>query len=232
MQTFLEGIAKKAKARPEHRFGNLYEELNEEFLKECWRDIKKNAAYGVDEISARDYEESLEENIKQLVDRLKKKQYRAKLARRKYIPKGEGKFRPLGIPMFRSHYTSCNRLWNLSCRWTGMPSPPSIPQNRSLVRTFFPTLLYWLAQLGDDFRPQLDPAWAVRSGANAIQAAGLAPVSDGRDVDVQQLSHGTGRVTAITALTSGTLPRRLGATGGNIIGAADPFNDPRLKARD
>ena len=98
MPTFLEGIAKKAKERPEHRFGNLYEELNEEFLQACWRDIKKNAAYGVDEISACDYEEKLEENIKQLVDRLKKKQYHAKLVRRKYIPKGDGKERALGIP--------------------------------------------------------------------------------------------------------------------------------------
>jgi group II intron reverse transcriptase/maturase len=61
-------------------------------------DIKKDAAYGVDRVSAREYEENLDENIKQLVERLKRKSYRAKLVRRQYIPKGEGKFRPLGIP--------------------------------------------------------------------------------------------------------------------------------------
>jgi len=31
-----------------HRFGNLYEMLNEEFLLECWRNINKDAAYGVE----------------------------------------------------------------------------------------------------------------------------------------------------------------------------------------
>jgi RNA-directed DNA polymerase len=98
MQTSLEGIAKKAKERPEYRFRNLYTMLNEEFLKECWGDIRKDAAYGVDRVSAEEYEENLDENIGNLVNRLKQKRYRAKLVRRKYIPKGDGRMRPLGIP--------------------------------------------------------------------------------------------------------------------------------------
>jgi len=99
MSTFLQGIAKKAQEQPKHRFGNLYELLNEAYLKECWRDIRKDAASGVDGVSAREYERDLDENIYDLVERLKRKQYRAKLVRRKYIPKGEGKERPLGIPV-------------------------------------------------------------------------------------------------------------------------------------
>jgi len=99
MPTFLQGIAKKAQTQPKHRFGNLYELLNEEFLHECWRDIRKDAAYGVDEVSARDYEEHLDENIHHLVERLKRKQYHAKLVRRRYIPKGAGELRPIGIPV-------------------------------------------------------------------------------------------------------------------------------------
>jgi RNA-directed DNA polymerase len=98
MTTFLQGIAKKAQEQPKHRFGNLYELLNEPFLKECWRDIRKEAASGVDRMSAQDYERNLDENIHHLVERLKRKQYRAKLVRRQYIPKGDGKLRPLGIP--------------------------------------------------------------------------------------------------------------------------------------
>jgi RNA-directed DNA polymerase len=98
MQTSLEGIAKKAKERPDYRFRNLYMMLNEEFLKECWRDIRKDAAYGIDRVSAEEYEENLDENIENLVNRLKQKRYRAKLVRRKYIPKGDGRMRPLGIP--------------------------------------------------------------------------------------------------------------------------------------
>jgi RNA-directed DNA polymerase len=98
MQTSLQGIAKKAREQKKHRFQDLYRLLNEEFVLDCWRYIRKDAAYGVDRVSAEEYEQNLEENIKQLVERLKRKSYRAKLVRRQYIPKGEGKFRPLGIP--------------------------------------------------------------------------------------------------------------------------------------
>jgi retron-type reverse transcriptase len=98
MPTSLQGIAKKAKEQKEHRFQDLYRLLNEEFLFESWRYIHKDAAYGVDEISAEEYGQNLEENIRDLVGRLKRGSYRAKLVRRKYIPKGEGKMRPLGIP--------------------------------------------------------------------------------------------------------------------------------------
>jgi len=98
MSTFLQGIAKKAQEQPQHRFGSLYQLLNEDFLHECWRDIRKDAAYGVDRVSANDYEQHLNENIHDLVERLKRKQYRAKLVRRQYIPKGHDQWRPLGIP--------------------------------------------------------------------------------------------------------------------------------------
>ena len=94
----LRGIAKKAQEQKEHRFGNLYEMLNEENLLDCWQYIRKDAACGVDRVSAREYEENLEENIRNLVERLKSGSYRAELVRRQYIPKGEGKMRPLGIP--------------------------------------------------------------------------------------------------------------------------------------
>jgi len=98
MQTSLQGIAKKAEREKKYRFRNLYGMLNEELLRDCWRDIRKNAAYGVDKVSAQEYGQNLEENIRQLVERLKRKRYRAKLVRRHYIPKGGGKLRPLGIP--------------------------------------------------------------------------------------------------------------------------------------
>lgn len=98
MQTSLLGIAKKAKNRKDHRFGNLYELLNEKNLLDSWRYIRKNAAYGVDRISAEEYGRNLKENIRDLVARLKSKRYRAKLIRRQYIPKGKDENRPLGIP--------------------------------------------------------------------------------------------------------------------------------------
>lgn len=98
VQTSLLGIAKKAKSEKRYRFRNLYRELNEELLRDSWRLLRKDAALGVDRVSAAEYEANLEENIHQLVERLKRKRYRARLVRRHYIPKGEGKWRPLGIP--------------------------------------------------------------------------------------------------------------------------------------
>jgi RNA-directed DNA polymerase len=97
MQTLLWGIAEKAKRMPKYRFRNLYGLLNEEMLKDCWQLVRKDAALGVDRVSAAEYEQNLEENIHGLVDRLKSKKYRARLVRRHYIPKGDGKLRPLGI---------------------------------------------------------------------------------------------------------------------------------------
>jgi RNA-directed DNA polymerase len=98
MPTSLQGIAKKAASQKGYRFRNLYGMLNEDFLKQCWRDIRKDAATGVDQVSAQEYEQHLDANIHDLVERLKQKRYRAKLVRRHYIPKGDGTQRPLGIP--------------------------------------------------------------------------------------------------------------------------------------
>ena len=56
MPTSLRAIATKARERKDLRFFNLYRLIDENFLLECWRDIRKNAACGVDGISARQYE--------------------------------------------------------------------------------------------------------------------------------------------------------------------------------
>ena len=98
MRTSLRAIAQKAASQKKYRFRNLFCLLDEELLRECWRDIRHDAAYGVDRVSADEYEQNLEENIHNLVEQLKRKSYRAKLIRRHYIPKADGKLRPLGIP--------------------------------------------------------------------------------------------------------------------------------------
>ncbi len=108
-QTSLRGIAIKAKRVAKHRFQNLYRCLNAQFLKHCWKDLNKNAASGVDKVTAVAYEENFEANIQDLARRLKAKRYRAKLVRRCYIPKDNGKERPLGIPALE------DRLVQLAC---------------------------------------------------------------------------------------------------------------------
>jgi len=138
VQTSLLGIAKKAKSDKRYRFRNLYRELNEELLLDSWRLLRKDAASGVDRVSAAEYEVNLEENIHQLVERLKRKSYRAKLVRRHYIPKGDGGKRPLGIPaiedkllqlavkrlleaIYEQDFLTCSygyHVWELWMQWT------------------------------------------------------------------------------------------------------------------
>jgi hypothetical protein len=107
--TSLRGIAIKAKVDRKHRFQDLYRCLNAAFLHACWKDLNKDAASGVDEVTAWAYEQDLEANIQALARRLKTKRYRAKLVRRSYIPKENGKQRPLGIPALE------DRLVQLAC---------------------------------------------------------------------------------------------------------------------
>lgn len=97
--TSLQGIALRASTCRDHRFQNLYQLLNEELLLECWGELNRRAASGVDGVTFAAYEEDLYANIADLVQRLKTKCYRAKLVRRCYIPKaGSEKLRALGIP--------------------------------------------------------------------------------------------------------------------------------------
>jgi RNA-directed DNA polymerase len=96
-QTFLRAIAEKASKDKHHRFGDLYRWLNQDVLRGCFFRLRKDAASGVDGVSFQEYERHLEANLTNLVGRLKRKAYRARLVRRKYIPKANGKLRPLGI---------------------------------------------------------------------------------------------------------------------------------------
>jgi RNA-directed DNA polymerase len=98
MQTSLQGIINKARKEKRHRFNNLYSILNEEFLLDTWKTINKKSASGIDKLTAEEYGKNLKENISCLVEKLKNKKYHARLIKRVYIPKGEGKLRPLGLP--------------------------------------------------------------------------------------------------------------------------------------
>jgi group II intron reverse transcriptase/maturase len=73
--------------------------LNENFIAESWVELNRKSAPGFDRVTAKDYARNIKGNIENLVERLKKKHYRAKLVKRVFIPKGNGKMRPLGMPV-------------------------------------------------------------------------------------------------------------------------------------
>ena len=107
--TSLRGIANKAKADKRHRFRDLYRCLDAELLLDCWQDLNKEAASGVDHVTAGAYAANLQGHIEALGQRLKTKRYRATLVRRCYIPKANGTERPLGIPALE------DKLVQLAC---------------------------------------------------------------------------------------------------------------------
>lgn len=100
METKLARIAEKAKANPKEVFTSLYHYLNEELLTQCHNELSADKAAGVDEVTKEEYEKDLKGNISKLVERLKKHSYKPQPVRRVYIPKDNGKVRPLGIPAY------------------------------------------------------------------------------------------------------------------------------------
>ena len=80
----------------------MYRWLDRDVLRLCFSQLRKDAARGVDGVTYQEYERNLEANLEDLEGRLRRKAYRARLVRRKSIPKGNGKMRPLGIPTVRS----------------------------------------------------------------------------------------------------------------------------------
>jgi group II intron reverse transcriptase/maturase len=98
METKLNLITKHAIEDRNFKFTSLAHLLNEESLKECFYMLRKDRAPGVDDVTYEEYEKYLNTNIQKLVKRMKTRKYYPQPVRRAYIPKGEGKMRPLGIP--------------------------------------------------------------------------------------------------------------------------------------
>jgi RNA-directed DNA polymerase len=90
-------VRQAAKARRKERFTALLHHVNIDLLRLSFYALKRNAAPGVDGVTWQDYESDLESNLQDLHARVHRGAYRAKPSRRKYIPKPDGRQRPLGI---------------------------------------------------------------------------------------------------------------------------------------
>ncbi len=99
MATDLTRIGQKARGEPRLVFSSLYHHVcDEDNLRACYDSLDANKATGVDGVSKKDYGLKLEENLRELSQRLKRMGYRPGPKRRSYIPKpGSEKGRPLGI---------------------------------------------------------------------------------------------------------------------------------------
>lgn len=95
----LERIREAAQKDEKQRFTSLFHHVvDAERLRAAFQALKQDAAAGVDGETWRHYAQDLEANLQDLTERLKRGAYRAKPARRAYIPKADGRQRPLGVP--------------------------------------------------------------------------------------------------------------------------------------
>lgn len=100
MPTKLDRIQELSVQNPKMVFTSLFHLINVNLLKECHRNIDGRKATGVDRVTKAEYEENLEANLEDLVERLKRKGYKPQASLRVYIPKVNGKLRPLGIAAY------------------------------------------------------------------------------------------------------------------------------------
>jgi len=91
-------ISERAQREPNCQFTSLAHLLDERFLEHCYGRLGRDRASGIDGVTWQEYGEDLEENLRDLVARLKAKRYKPQPARRVYIPKDEHSTRPLGLP--------------------------------------------------------------------------------------------------------------------------------------
>ena len=91
-------IAERARREPQCQFTSLAHLLDERFLAACYHRLGRDRASGVDGVTWKEYGEHLDENLRDLVARMKAKRYRPQPAKRVYIPKDEHAKRPLGLP--------------------------------------------------------------------------------------------------------------------------------------
>ena len=91
-------IMKRSREEPAYQFTCLAHLLNAGFLKACYMKLGRDRACGIDDVTWKEYGERLDENLNDLVTRLKAKRYKPQPAKRVYIPKNEHESRPLGLP--------------------------------------------------------------------------------------------------------------------------------------
>ena len=118
MQKVLMHIREAVKKDKEAKLTSLYHHVyNVDHLKEAYFGLKKKAAPGVDGETWQHYGENLTANLKDLSDRLARGAYRALPVRRKYIPKPDGRQRPLGVPALEDKIVQSATAQILSVIW-------------------------------------------------------------------------------------------------------------------
>jgi len=93
----LHGVRQAARKRKQERFTALLHHRNVELLRDSFFALKRQASPGIDGVRWQEYEPGLQDRLTNLHRRVHRGAYRAQASRRVYIPKADGRQRPLGV---------------------------------------------------------------------------------------------------------------------------------------
>lgn len=154
-----------ARQRKKERFTALLHHVSIDLLRDAFLALKRRAAAGVDGVTWQDYEEALEVNLQDLHARVHRGTYRALPVRRRFIPKEDGKQRPLGVTALedkivqRAVVAVLNAIYEedfLGCSYGFRPGRSQHDALDALAVGIGATRVNWI--LDADIRSYLDPA--------------------------------------------------------------------------
>ncbi len=152
----LERVREAARQRKKERFTTLLHHVSVDTLREAFYALQRNAAPGVDGLTWDAYAAALEPRLEDLHGRVQRGAYRPQPSRRTYIPKADGRLRPLAIGTYPANCTSCQTTFGVggsgsslsSFAWAAVRCPEG--SNRLGRR---------------DIEPAPSRAWLVRDAA-------------------------------------------------------------------
>ena len=155
-------LVRIAKMDKELKFSALVHHVNSETLTNAFKEIKRNKATGVDDITVNNYASNLDNNIAELLTRMKSKDYHPKPVKRVYIPKAGNKDekRPLGIPATE------DKMVQIAIK--------------NILEPIFESLF---SDSSHGFRPNKSCHTAIKALDNALM---IAPISYVVEVDIKQ----------------------------------------------
>ena len=109
----LERVREVAKEDAGLRFTNLLHHISEQLLEQAYEALNPKASAGVDEMTWAEYGKGLKVRLKDLHERVHRGSYRAKPSLRTYIPKADGRMRPLGIASLEDKIVQMATVWVL-----------------------------------------------------------------------------------------------------------------------